>query len=44
VLLLAFHIISVAALIAVVGSIAFRMGVTEGERRARAIPEPDEPS
>ena len=43
-LLLAFHIVAVAVLIAMVGSIAYRMGVAEGERRARAILEPDEPA
>jgi hypothetical protein len=42
VLLLAFHIVAVAALIAMIGSVAYRMGVTEGERRARARLEPDE--
>jgi hypothetical protein len=42
VLLLAFHIVAVAALIAMVGSIAYRLGVSEGERRARAILDPNE--
>jgi hypothetical protein len=43
VLLLAFHIVTVAVLIGVVGSIAYRMGVTEGERRARALIETQDP-
>jgi hypothetical protein len=43
-LLLAFHIVAVAALIAVTGAIAYRVGCRDGERRALArIENPDRP-
>jgi hypothetical protein len=38
-LLLAFHIVAVGALIVLVGAIAYRMGLREGGRRARALLE-----
>jgi len=41
-LLLAFHVVAVGVLVAVVGTIAYRMGIAEGQRRARALSERQE--
>lgn len=38
-LLLAFHIVAVGALIFIVAAIAYRAGLAEGQRRARVLIE-----
>lgn len=43
-LLLAFHIVAIGALILVVGVIAYRMGLREGVRRTKIIMEAHQPS